>query len=93
MVTNESSVGLIVTLFDPCGATARSAVQAEAASPESMARTLFADPSAVPREMHIDLRVLVNGRSIAFLDGLDTRLRADDAVTLHLSGARGYPGG
>lgn len=60
---------------------------------EAMARTLFADPSATSREPHFDLRVLVNGRSIAFLDGLDTRLHADDIVTLHLFGARGYPGG
>ena len=60
---------------------------------EAMAHVLFADPSAAPRETHIDLRVLVNGRNIVFLDGLDTRLGADDTVTLHLSGARGYPGG
>lgn len=40
-----------------------------------------------------DLRVLVNGRSVRFLDGLETELREDDDVTLHLAGARGYPGG
>jgi molybdopterin converting factor small subunit len=41
----------------------------------------------------LDLRVLVNGRSMAFLAGLETELRPEDAVTLHLAGARGYPGG
>jgi len=40
-----------------------------------------------------DLRILVNGRSVAFLAGLDTKLQAEDTVTLHLAGARGYPGG
>lgn len=60
---------------------------------EDLARSLFASPSSTSREPHADLRVLVNGRSIAFLDGPDTRLRADDTVTLHLFGARGYPGG
>ncbi len=60
---------------------------------EAMASTLFADPTAARHEIHVDLRVLVNGRSIVFLEGLDTRLLADDTVTLHLSGARGYPGG
>lgn len=60
---------------------------------EVMARMLFANPADFPRETHVDLRVLVNGRSIAFLDGLDTQLRCDDTVTLHLSGARGFPGG
>ena len=40
-----------------------------------------------------DLRILVNGRSVAFLAGLDTKLQAGDTVTLHLAGARGYPGG
>ena len=41
----------------------------------------------------VDLRFLVNGRSIQFLDGFDTELAQDDTVTLHLAGARGYPGG
>jgi len=40
-----------------------------------------------------DLRILVNGRSVAFLAGLDTQLAPGDTVTLHLAGARGYPGG
>jgi molybdopterin converting factor small subunit len=48
-----------------------------------------ADGSAPNR----DLRILVNGRSVAFLAGLDTKLEAGDTVTLHLAGARGYPGG
>jgi molybdopterin converting factor small subunit len=40
-----------------------------------------------------DLRILVNGRSVAFLAGFDTKLSPADTVTLHLAGARGYPGG
>lgn len=43
--------------------------------------------------LHEDLHVLVNGRNIDFLAGLETPLTADDAVTLHYVGARGYPGG
>ena len=54
---------------------------------------LYADPRADPPEAHRDLRILVNGRSIAFLGGLDTPLQDDDKVTVHLSGARGHPGG
>jgi len=40
-----------------------------------------------------DVEVLVNGRNVAFLSGLDTPLAADDRVTVFLHGARGYPGG
>lgn len=53
----------------------------------------FDDPQAKPPLAHRDLRILVNGRSIAFLDGLETALEKRDKVTVHLSGARGYPGG
>lgn len=44
-------------------------------------------------QLHPDIEVLVNGRNIAFLAGLDTRLDADDRVTVFFNGARGYPGG
>jgi molybdopterin converting factor small subunit len=44
-------------------------------------------------ELHRDLRVLVNGRSIAFLDGRASLLAEPDVVTLHQTGVRGYPGG
>jgi len=40
-----------------------------------------------------DLEVLVNGRNISFLAGLETALAPDDRVTIFLHGARGYPGG
>ncbi len=40
-----------------------------------------------------DIEVLVNGRNISFLAGLDTKLSAEDRVTVFLHGARGYPGG
>jgi len=40
-----------------------------------------------------DLRILLNGRSVAFLDGLDTPVAESDCLTLHLAGIRGFPGG
>ena len=40
-----------------------------------------------------DLRILVNGRAVEFLDGLDTELSDSDRVTIHFMGARGFPGG
>jgi molybdopterin converting factor small subunit len=40
-----------------------------------------------------DLRVLVNGRAIDFLDGGATRLGAGDTVTIYTIGIRGWPGG
>jgi molybdopterin converting factor small subunit len=59
--------------------------------PENSIRLLYADPSKAATAR--DLRVLVNGRSVQFLGGLDTPLREEDTVTLHMTGARGYPGG
>ncbi len=44
-------------------------------------------------QLHRDVEVLVNGRNIAFLAGLDTPLTAEDRVTVFVHGARGYPGG
>ena len=44
-------------------------------------------------QLHPDIEVLVNGRNIAFLAGLDTRLDDDDRVTVFSNGVRGYPGG
>jgi len=63
---------------------------------DRMASALFADPDqqeGARGELNCDLRVLVNGRSIVWLDGVDTKLQEDDTVTLHHSGARGWPGG
>jgi molybdopterin converting factor small subunit len=57
---------------------------------EAVMRLLYDEAGIEP---NLDLRVLVNGRSMAFLAGLDTKLRTGDTVTLHLAGARGYPGG
>ena len=57
---------------------------------EAVTTAFFGAVGQAPVE---DLRVLVNGRSVAFLDGFETRLRADDTVTLHITGARGFPGG
>jgi len=56
--------------------------------PEHARRTLLADGAP-----HPDLQVLVNGRDISLLDGLDTKLAEADAVALHHVGARGVPGG
>lgn len=64
----------------------------EIGGPELAAR-LFDTPHAAPRSPHPDLRVLVNGRNVHFLEGLETRLCDADVVTLHPAGARGYPGG
>jgi molybdopterin converting factor small subunit len=61
-----------------------------------MAKALFASPDqpdGARGELNRDLRVLVNGRSILWLDGVDTKLENSDTVTLHHSGARGWPGG
>ncbi len=57
---------------------------------EAIAKLLYDEDGVAPSQ---DLRVLVNGRSVAFLAGLDTKLQTGDTVTLHLAGARGYPGG
>ena len=62
----------------------------------AMTAALFASPDQPDRargELHRDLRVLVNGRSILWLEGVDTKLEETDTVTLHQSGARGWPGG
>ncbi len=57
---------------------------------ETVAALLYGEDGIAPNQ---DLRILVNGRSVAFLAGLDTKLQKGDTVTLHLAGARGYPGG
>lgn len=57
---------------------------------EAVAALLYDEARIAPS---LDLRILVNGRSVAFLAGLDTKLQTGDTVTLHLAGARGYPGG
>lgn len=40
-----------------------------------------------------DLRVLVNGRAIAFMQGTATALEADDVMSVYFTGIRGFPGG
>ena len=57
---------------------------------DSAAALIFNADGHTPSQ---DLRILVNGRSVAFLEGLDTRLREDDSVTVYIAGARGYQGG
>jgi molybdopterin converting factor small subunit len=57
---------------------------------EAVATLLYDEGGVAPS---LDLRILVNGRNVVFLAGLDTKLQAGDAVSLHLAGARGYPGG
>lgn len=61
-----------------------------------MAKALFAlpdQPDGARGELNRDLRVLVNGRSILWLAGVDTPVSETDTMTLHHSGARGWPGG
>jgi molybdopterin converting factor small subunit len=53
----------------------------------------YEDPQGEPLVPHRDLRILVNGRSVAFMNGLQTALEKKDKVTVHLTGARGFPGG
>ena len=60
---------------------------------EALQARLFGEPEAQGGSLHPDLRVLVNGRDVRFLEGLDTPLGTRDAVTLHLTGARSFPGG
>jgi molybdopterin converting factor small subunit len=59
---------------------------------DELTKRLFGDAGA-GRALHPDLRVLVNGRDVRFLAGLDTSLGASDSVTLHQTGARSFPGG
>jgi hypothetical protein len=40
-----------------------------------------------------DLRVLVNGRAIALLEGAATALGREDSVAIFSVGIRGWPGG
>ncbi len=58
-----------------------------------IAGCLFADPTEPERGTERDLHVLVNGRSIEYLDGLATAVGEADAVTIYRIGARGWPGG
>ena len=52
------------------------------------ASLLFNDGALQP-----DVEVLVNGRNIEFLQGLETDLGPTDRVTIFYSGVRGFPGG
>ncbi len=54
---------------------------------------LPADLLAPAGELNPDLVVLRNGRNIAFLDGLATRVEEEDRIAVFLHGARGFPGG
>ena len=85
-------VRLLAGLREPLGA---SEVRSAAESVRALLDELADGGAEALRERldSVDLRVLVNGRSIGFLDGLETRLEKKDTVTVHLSGARGYPGG
>lgn len=80
------------------GGLRRFAVGEQRVSGTTVAAVLSAAP--LPRELvfpdgqlNPDIEVLVNGRNIAFLAGLQTGLQESDRVTVFLHGARGYPGG
>jgi len=60
---------------------------------DELTKLLFGEADAEGPALHPDLRVLVNGRDVSFLAGLDTSLDASDSVTLHQTGARSFPGG
>jgi molybdopterin converting factor small subunit len=57
---------------------------------EAAAEQIFDADGCTPSQ---DLRILVNGRSVVFLDGFETKLQEEDTVTVYIAGARGYPGG
>ena len=44
-------------------------------------------------ELNADIEVLVNGRNVRFLHGIETALSEADRLTVFFNGARGYPGG
>ena len=50
-------------------------------------------PDGNRSELSGDVDILVNGRSIGFLNGLDTNLEEEDTVTILYHGIRGFPGG
>ena len=62
-------------------------LESDATSVAEALRQLSIDPG------NEDLRVLVNGRAIAFLDGVETALAAEDVMSVFYTGIRGFPGG
>ncbi len=52
-------------------------------------RRLVGDGAALAE----DAEVLVNGRNVVFLDGVQTVLDGGDELTIFMSGVRGFPGG
>lgn len=53
-----------------------------------LAELLVRDRALLP-----DVEVLLNGRNIVFLDGLETPVGPADRLTVFYSGLRGFPGG
>jgi len=90
----------VTFLGDVRKAAGRSAVELEAetvaellaalggAVGPSFAGQLVRDGALLP-----DVEVLVNGRNIQFLRGVETELAPTDQVTIFYSGVRGFPGG
>ena len=64
----------------------RRTIEMEATDVEELLGRLRIEPDP-------DLRVLVNGRAIALLEGVATPLETEDAVTIYSVGIRGWPGG
>ena len=91
---------IVTFLGDVRKAAGRSTVEIEA---ETVARLLAAmGPVIGPGfagllyrdgALQPDVEVLVNGRNIEFMQGLDTALRPADQITIFYSGVRGFPGG
>jgi molybdopterin converting factor small subunit len=75
-----------------CGAGARSLPGASVR--EVLKRAPVPHGLLLPNgSLNRDVEILVNGRNISFLAGLDTSLEPDDRVTVFFHGARGFPGG
>ena len=56
-----------------------------------LAKLMF--PEGDSSQLSKDIEILVNGRNISFLEGLDTHLESEDRITILYHGIRGFPGG
>ena len=91
---------LVSFLGDVRRATGCAAVKIEAAGTvaalfpgnERALRSGFAGLLLCEAGLQPDVAVLVNGRNVEFLAGLDTPLTPTDGVTIFYSGMRGFPG-
>lgn len=91
---------LVTFLGDMRKAAGRAAVEIDADTVAGLVSGIgravgsaFADLLMRADGLQPDVEVLVNGRNVEFLAGLDTSLRPTDRITIFYSGVRGFPGG